>query len=288
MERQDPLNGVANSGFGLGDTGWLRETGWTIENDPANADVDADSWIAKNTDVSGTTRDMRSLAVIAVVPGDSVFASARLKTSASPTISNFRCRIIWLNASGGVVGGPGAPVNVNSQQLAYVTNELSAVAPANAVAAQLSVIVAKTAGTVWVDRCFIGRERDAQTLLLDGTVTSALLGGDISVAGRNLLTAATAAAQRLLINNGSWTAQNLNLGNGIGVTDFEAVVVDAACTVSSVIELQFAPTLDTDENEPEFLNVWTMIAKPASGSFALSVSFADRHSGPLKLQYRIN
>ena len=288
LERQDPLNGVVNPGFGLGDTGWLRETGWTIENDPANADVDADSWIAKNTDVSGTTRDMRSLSVIAVVPGDSVFASARLKTSASPAISNFRCRIIWLNAAGGVVGGPGAPVNVNSQQLTYVTNELSAVAPANAVAAQLSVIVAKTAGTVWVDRCFMCRERDAQTLLLDGTVTSALMGGDISAAGKNLLTAATAAAQRLLINNGSWTAQSLNLGNGSGVTDIEAVVVDAACTLSSVIELRFAPTLDTDENEPEFLNVWTMNAKPASGSFALSVSFAERHSGPLKLQYRIN
>jgi hypothetical protein len=34
--------------------------------------------------------------------------------------------------------------------------------------------------------------------------------------------------------------------------------------------------------------VKSMIARPATGSFTLSLALADRHSGPLKLQYRIN
>jgi hypothetical protein len=85
-----------------------------------------------------------------------------------------------------------------------------------------------------------------------------------------------------------WTPYTAALGNGTGVTDFEATVVDAGVSGASVIELRLAATSDTDENEPEFTGAVQMIARPAAGSFVLSLTFAECHSGPLNLQYRIN
>ena len=85
-----------------------------------------------------------------------------------------------------------------------------------------------------------------------------------------------------------WTAYVAALGDGIGVTDFEATVTASGVTSASVIELRLASTLDSDENEPEFSNLWEMTTHPAAGSFILTLSFAERHSGPLNLQYRIN
>ena len=86
----------------------------------------------------------------------------------------------------------------------------------------------------------------------------------------------------------AWTAYVAVLGDGAGVTDFEATVANAGVTGASVIELRLAATGAADENEPEFTWATAMTARPASGSFALSLSFAERHSGPLNLQYRIN
>ena len=85
-----------------------------------------------------------------------------------------------------------------------------------------------------------------------------------------------------------WTAYVAALGDGIGVTEFEATVTDAAVTGTSVIEIRLASTDDNQENEPEFTNLWAMTAHPAAGNFVLTLSFAERHSGPLNLQYRIN
>ena len=65
-------------------------------------------------------------------------------------------------------------------------------------------------------------------------------------------------------------------------------VTDAACSLTSVIQIQTAPTLDTDENEPEFTTLEAMAVRPGNGSFSLSLAFTEHHSGPLKLQYRIN
>ena len=65
-------------------------------------------------------------------------------------------------------------------------------------------------------------------------------------------------------------------------------VTDAACGTGSDIELRLAAPAGADENEPEFVLLNAMTAQPGSGSFALTLAFAERHSGPLKLQYRIN
>ncbi len=87
---------------------------------------------------------------------------------------------------------------------------------------------------------------------------------------------------------GAWTAYQAVLPNGIGVSDFEATVSDAAVSAASVIEIRLTATPDSAENEPEFTNLWAMTAHPATGSFLLTLSFAEHHSGPLNLQYRVN
>jgi hypothetical protein len=86
----------------------------------------------------------------------------------------------------------------------------------------------------------------------------------------------------------NWQAMTASLGAGAGIEDFEMTVTDPNCDTTSVVEVRLAATTDADENEPEFVDVKSMIARPATGSFTLSLALADRHSGPLKLQYRIN
>lgn len=85
-----------------------------------------------------------------------------------------------------------------------------------------------------------------------------------------------------------WTAYTASLPAGAGVMDFTATVTDGSVLATSTLELQLAATTDADENEPEFTSIASMSAKPATGSFELNIVFTERHSGPLKLQYRIN
>ena len=282
---RDLANAIGNAGFEWGGTGWHAETGWSIEIDAANAA--SGHWAAKNTDVTGVARTIQSNSLLPVVAGDSVHAEMWLKTSATPTITDFRCRITWLDKDGAIVSDSNAAA-VTTQQLSYIVNTVTGVAPVNAVAARFKVYVIKTVGTVWIDRARMTRLRDAVQTLLDGTVSSGHLGTDITVPGKALLTAATAAVQRTLLNSGSWTDFVAALGGAAGVADFEMTVTDAACGTGSVIELRLAATAGADENEPEFVLLNAMTAQPGSGSFALTLAFAERHSGPLKLQYRIN
>lgn len=318
----DPGNSIVNANFELGGTGWnMSPSGinaFTIENDSANAA--SGTWVARQHNTAGENGNMRSIKTLPVVPGDIVHAGMFFKTSASPAISLLRTRILWFDKTGANIGLSSA-TNVTAETLAYALNAVTATAPANACAAQLEVLVTKTVGTVWIDRTFMQLKRDAANLLLDSSLTSVQMGGDITASGKSMLTAASVAAQTALLNTFTstlkglapasgggtanflradgtwaaaggalppWTAYVAALGDGSGVTEFEATVTDAGVTGASVIELRIAATGAADENEPEFTWATAMIARPASGSFALSLSFAERHSGPLNLQYRIN
>ncbi len=287
LARHDMLNGAFNGNFELGDFGWVKQTGWAIQNDPANAR--GGNWVAINTLSTGAASELRTSNRKSVRPGDTVFAESWFKTSAGAVITIARTMILWLTKDGATIAQVNA-ANQTAEQPSYVQSALTAVAPANAAFYITGFQVAKTAGNLWVDDFFDFRRRDAANILLGSSVNTALLGGDVTAAGKSLLTAANAAAQRAVLEIGGspWTALTAVLPGGSGTQDFGMTVMDAACSLTSVIQIQTAPTLDTDENEPEFTTLEAMAVRPGNGSYSLSLAFTEHHSGPLKLQYRIN
>jgi hypothetical protein len=64
--------------------------------------------------------------------------------------------------------------------------------------------------------------------------------------------------------------------------------VDASVVSTSVIELKYGIYADTDENDPELLDIVTMYAKPLTGSFDVILTFNAPTSGIIKLAYRIS
>lgn len=86
----------------------------------------------------------------------------------------------------------------------------------------------------------------------------------------------------------AWTAATANLPAGAGVYDFEQTVTAASVTGTSKIALMLDHAADTDENEPEFIDLANMTAFPGTGSFTLSMTFREPHSGPIKFFYQVN
>lgn len=64
-------------------------------------------------------------------------------------------------------------------------------------------------------------------------------------------------------------------------------ITDAGVTSTSIIQLKLAPALDSDENDPEMLDLVTLVGIPATGSFDALMSFSDPQQGPIKLQYQV-
>ena len=85
----------------------------------------------------------------------------------------------------------------------------------------------------------------------------------------------------------AWTAAIITLPAGMGAFEARTTIVSAGVTTSSVILTKLAPALDTDENDPEFLSLDTLIALPGTGAFEILITFRELTSGPIKLQYQI-
>lgn len=73
----------------------------------------------------------------------------------------------------------------------------------------------------------------------------------------------------------------------MGVYEASSVIVDAIVTAASRISLFLAPSLDTDENDPELLDIASMVAVPATGSFTAKLAFLNPVTGPVKIQYMV-
>ncbi len=86
----------------------------------------------------------------------------------------------------------------------------------------------------------------------------------------------------------AWVNTTLTLPNGRGVIEATQNIVDAACLATSTIVLKLAATTSADENEAEGIALLSLVANPNIGSFDISATFADLHSGPIMLQYQIN
>lgn len=59
-------------------------------------------------------------------------------------------------------------------------------------------------------------------------------------------------------------------------------------TPSSVIKTWLAPALDTDENDPELIDLVTLVAYPGTDQFDILATFSTLHSGEIKFQYEVN
>ena len=64
-------------------------------------------------------------------------------------------------------------------------------------------------------------------------------------------------------------------------------VVDAEVTALSKIVVMLGSTVDSDENEAEFLDVTALSATPQAGSFIVSANFGARVAGIIKINYMI-
>lgn len=70
-----------------------------------------------------------------------------------------------------------------------------------------------------------------------------------------------------------------------GTNEHNELVTDADVNSSSTIILSLAGVSDSDENDPELLDVVGMSAKAGTGNFTVTMSFLQKTSGPIKLNY---
>jgi hypothetical protein len=203
MWRHDLLNACWNASFESGDFGWTKQSGWTIENDSANARTG--NWVAKNTSTSGSF-DLRGQNFASVRPGDKIYAEAWLKSSAAAVYSIARVYVWWYDKDL-VFLSAATGNNFNTEQPSYVLSSVEGTAPANAAYYITGFQLTKTAGTIWVDDFHSCRLRSATKLLSDASISLSKLGGDITTAGKALLDDADAPAQRTTLGLGTAATQ---------------------------------------------------------------------------------
>jgi hypothetical protein len=71
-------------------------------------------------------------------------------------------------------------------------------------------------------------------------------------------------------------------------TEFRQTINAPAVTPTSVVQVWLAPTLEIDENDPEWLDCTQCVAASvAAGSFDVFMKFSTPQRGPVTLNYRI-
>ena len=86
-----------------------------------------------------------------------------------------------------------------------------------------------------------------------------------------------------------WAATTITVpGDLRGRNEHRQTITAASVTPSSIISIQLAPHLDTDENDLEMLDLATLAAVPGTGSFDVVATFHGPQSGVIKLNYQVN
>ena len=226
----DTSNTSWNGSFERGDAGWLRQTGWAIEKNPAEAR--SGNWVAVNTSTAGVSVDIRGQNFSGVVPGDTVYAEAWIRSSAGAVFDLCRTFIWWYGKDYGFLSTSSPGSNFAAEQLSYAATTVVATAPANAAYYVAAVQVRKTAGTIWVDDIWSTTQASASKRLLPGSVTTSQLGGDITAAGKALLDDADTSAQRATLGLGSASLQDSSAfaaaNHGHGASDITSGIIGTA------------------------------------------------------------
>jgi len=128
--------------------------------------------------------------------------------------------------------------------------------------------------------------------------------GDIVVSGGGLVWELDAAVEAFLLDRANhtgqqpiasitglsaaltWTAATLTIPSS--TTSHRQVVSAPSITLTSKVEVMLAPVEDTDENDPELLDLVVLHAtpKPATGEIEFLITFSSPTSGPIPILYR--
>lgn len=79
----------------------------------------------------------------------------------------------------------------------------------------------------------------------------------------------------------------VNLPDGAGVLEWRETVAKAGILPADAIGLFLAPALDTDENDPELLDLLTMSASAGTDRITINMTFLQPTSGPIKLIWKV-
>lgn len=187
----EPFAVSANGDFRAYDTGYTLNT-WEIA---PGAGFTPGSNAMRNTDTSGLARDLLLTDPLDGVPcvySDRVRSTARILTTASPTISNFRLLLGFYNSSGVLIGSElSGTSNTADNSAAWATLTVEGSAPLGAAYALARVRVAKTVGTVHVSDWRTVRLRQPSEITKPEDMAAAL--------GTQ-----TSGTLRLLSYNGEW------------------------------------------------------------------------------------
>jgi hypothetical protein len=86
-----------------------------------------------------------------------------------------------------------------------------------------------------------------------------------------------------------WASTTITVPSDLrGRNEHRETITAASVTPSSIISIQLAPHLDTDENDLEMLDLATLAAVPGTGSFDVVATFHGPQSGVIKLNYQVN
>ncbi len=257
MVLADFTNRCENPNFGEGNVGWLKTTGVTIVNDPANAYIG--DWYM-NFGIGAGNSISRNSNIFPVVPGEQYFLQAFVKATGTPDQRLF-VRIRYEAADKNTLIGSGSlqvPVTVGAT---YTEFSNTFTVPDGAVYAWVDCVVtpsALTTGSYQVG--FISCQRkNSSNLIVDGAITAsklaagsvtttALAAGSVTSDGiaSNAITAGKIAANAVTagtIAAGAVTAGQIAAG-AIGATQIaaKAITVDKLVVrnMDNIIDLGFS------------------------------------------------
>lgn len=97
---------------------------------------------------------------------------------------------------------------------------------------------------------------------------------------------------KFLRDDGTWQTAGGSGGGGLATTvtvtvpknriEHSETVTFTGCTGSSTIVVTLAPTVDTDENTAEMLDIAGVSATPGTDAATLTMAFREPTSGPIK------
>lgn len=125
---------------------------------------------------------------------------------------------------------------------------------------------------------------------------SLLVGQIYFITDENRLAIATSAsayeslAKQSESGSVTWNLTTITLPDKGGVFEWKQTIVNALVTPSSTIDIKLAPARDDQflEYDPQFTEISSIVATPNTGSFDVSITFRELHSGPINLQYTVN
>jgi hypothetical protein len=158
LSKRDLDNLVNNPYFLDGDLGWTKTLGWSISSDVTNAYIGDNVASVTTPSASAVMRDQD---LIDCEPGDIIYASAMLKTSASFAATTFVSRPEFLNKSKAIFAAIAGSPSITAPQTTYTDSVSVGVAPANTAYVRHAILSNNTVGTAYLGRAKLFKIRNA-------------------------------------------------------------------------------------------------------------------------------